>query len=339
MTDEATSSLIPANEAHAVALTNALRLWSEAVTAPSTERRDELLGYKRKAVEAFFDFAGRPPTDVSPLDVERWRKHLERAKPEGQGLGPSTVYARVCFLSSFFEWALRDPTLRAYITSNPARLALPKAPKAYQTQSVKAWTDEQLQAIVEAVRAKAAAGKTVGKRDYALLLFYLMTGMRRQEVISLRGGDIKIDEHITLTGKVKGGDYVGREVRDPLLREALLDYLSSCGREGVLKSGGPLWTRHDRAGRPGAALTSHAFVKNLKRYAREAGVGDVHLHQTRHSFARIVAEETGSITDTQDALGHRNAATTRVYVQRIAVKRDKHSSHITGRLSRSLQSD
>ena len=33
---------------------------------------------------------------------------------------------------------------------------------------------------VEAVRAKAAAGEVVGKRDYALLLFYLVTGMRRQ---------------------------------------------------------------------------------------------------------------------------------------------------------------
>ena len=332
MIDDAGTSLTTLNDARAVALTNALRLWSEAVTAPSTERRDELLGYKRKAVEAFFDFAGKPAVDISPLDVERWRSHLERARPEGQGLGPSTVYARVCFLSSFFEWAIRDPALRVYITSNPARLALPKAPKAYQTESVKAWTDEQLQAIVEAVRAKAAAGEIVGKRDYALLLFYLVTGMRRQEVISLRGGDIRIDEHITLTGKVKGGDYVGREVRDPLLREALLDYLTSCGREGVLKTGGPLWTRHDRAGRSGAALTSHAFVKNLKRYAREAGAGDVHLHQTRHSFARIVAEETGSIMDTQDALGHRNAATTRVYVRRIAVKRDKHSGHVTGRL-------
>lgn len=119
-----------------------------------------------------------------------------------------------------------------------------------------------------------------------------------------------------------------------MLREALLDYLSSSGRLTALKTDSPLWTRHDRAGRPGAALTSHAFVKNLKRYARDAGVGDVHLHQTRHSFARIVAEETGSITDTQDALGHRNAATTRVYVQRIAVKRDRHSQRITGRLKR-----
>ena len=337
--EENTSALVPSAGNHQAALCNALRLWSEAVTSPATERRQEIQTYKQGVIAAFFTFVGKSPEEVTPLDVEGWRQRLERPKPEGLGLRPNTVYARVCFLSSFYEWAAKHPSLRGQIGSNPARLALPKAPKAYQTESVKAWTDEQLQAIVEAVSAKAAAGEVVGKRDYALLLFYLVTGMRRQEVISLRGSDIKINEYITLTGKVKGGDYIGREVRDPLLKGAILDYLSSSGREGVLKTGGPLWTRHDRAGRPGAALTSHAFVKNLKRYAREAGVGDVHLHQTRHSFARIVAEETGSITDTQDALGHRNAATTRVYVQRIAVKRDKHSSHITGRLSRSLQSD
>ena len=289
-----------------------------------------MLRYKGKVVDAFFAFTGKHPAEVKPSDVRDWRKELER-----QELSHSTIYSRVCFLSSFFQWAMRDPTLKAFITSNPARLALPKAPKAYQTESVKAWTDAELQAIVEVVRRKAATGDIVGKRDYALLLFYLVTGMRRQEVIGLRGKSIKFDdEFLTLTGKVKGGDYVGREVRDPLLREAIRDYLASCHRMSVLKTDSPLWTRHDRAGRPGAMLTSHAFVKNLKRYAREAGVGHVHLHQTRHSYARIVAEETGSITDTQDALGHRNAATTRVYVQRIAVKRDKHSESITRRLKR-----
>jgi integrase len=316
-----------------VALRHALRLWADASTAPSTERRDELQGYKQRVVSSFFSFAGKSPGEVSALDVEAWRDHLSRQKPEGLGLRANTVYARVCFLSSFFEWAMKEPALRQQIKSNPARLALPKAPKAYQTEAVKAWTDEELQSIVRVVAEKAARGDVVGKRDYALLLFYLTTGMRREEVISLRGGQVRLGEDaVTLTGKVKGGDYVGREVRDPLLREALVDYLYYSGRLSALKFDSPLWTRHDRAGRPGAALTSHAFVKNLKRYAREAGVGEVHLHQTRHCFARIMAEETGSITDTQDALGHRNAATTRVYVRRIAVKRDKHSDKITGRL-------
>jgi integrase len=72
----------------------------------------------------------------------------------------------------------------------------------------------------------------------------------------------------------------------------------------------------------------------MKRYARQAGISRFHLHQTRHTFARIVAEETGSITATQDALDHKNPSTTRVYVRRIAIKKDKHSTRILSRWHR-----
>ena len=40
------------------------------------------------------------------------------------------------------------------------------------------------------------------------------------------------------------------------------------------------------------------------------------------NVAEWVAEETGSIIETQDALGHKNPSTTKAYVQRIAVKKD-----------------
>jgi site-specific recombinase XerC len=68
-------------------------------------------------------------------------------------------------------------------------------------------------------------------------------------------------------------------------------------------------------GRPGASLSSRAFVENLKTYAGEAGLNHVHLHQTRHTYARIVAEETGSFLEAQEALDHENQATAGVYVQ------------------------
>jgi integrase len=101
----------------------------------------------------------------------------------------------------------------------------------------------------------------------------------------------------------------------------------------VLKTDAPVWTRHDRAGGPGEALSSHCYVKNLKKYARAAGLNGFHLHQTRHTFARIVAEETGSIVETQDALNHSNPSTTRVYVQRIAVKQDRHGALVMRRFA------
>ncbi len=44
---------------------------------------------------------------------------------------------------------------------------------------------------------------------------------------------------------------------------------------------------------------SIGFAQNLKGYARLAGIEQIHLHQLRHSFARMVAEESGSITETR----------------------------------------
>lgn len=321
---ESDNSLIISFDNSAPALRNAVSLWADATTDSGSERRQNLLHDKIQAVLTFFGLLGKHPATINPIDVKSWQSVMEEA-----GLARTTIYTRICFLSSFFRWAMRDPQLGQFITSNPAQLARPKAPKSYQTESTKSLTDEQLRALVSELRRRATSDDLTAKRDYALLLFYVFTGMRRNEVLGLRGKDVEFkDDRLVIRSRVKGGDYTGREVRDPLLRTALESYLVASGRANVLHSDRPLWTRHDKAGRPGAPLTSHAFVGNLKRYAKEAGIKHIHLHQTRHTYARLIAEQTGSIVETQDALGHKNPSTTRVYVQRISIKRDKYSENI-----------
>jgi integrase len=310
-----------------VALGGAISLWASATTSES-ERRQDLLRDKQRIVLSFFSYTGKLPAEVEPGDVQDWLRDLE-----GKGIKQGTTYQHACLLSSFYSWAIRDTEIGQHLRGNPARLARPKAPKPYQTESVKAMSDDEVQALVGAVRRRARAGDLVGKRDYALLLMYLATGLRRQEVISLRGKDVHLDDTLILAYRAKGGDYRSREVRESQVKEALLDYLSAAGRLHALKTDAPLWTRHDRAGKPGEALSSHCFVKNLKKYAREAGVKDFHLHRTRHTFARIVSELTGDITATQNALDHQNRSTTRVYVQRIAVKKDLYSNEISKKWS------
>lgn len=325
---EQVGNLILAGPGPDLALRNAVRLWADATTDATSVCRADLLRSKYQIVCSFFEGLGKHSAEVTPLDVKAWRERLEERHKQ------ATVYARVSRLSSFYEWAMRDAVLGQLILHNPTQLARPKCPRPYQTESTKAFDDEQMSALLRVVRTRAASGDTVGKRDYAILLFFVTTGMRRNEVIGLRGSDLELKKDVlVIRCKVKGGDYVGREVADPHVRRALEEYLESCGRAEALTSGRPLWTRHDQAGPPGAPLTSHAFAKNLKRYAREAGIEKIHIHQTRHTFARMVAEETGSIVETQDALGHCNLQTTRVYLARIAVKRDKHSKAITSRLS------
>lgn len=308
------------------ALRTAIEVWASASTSGTTRRRDELINKKRKVVESFFAEVGHDPGEVTPIDVQEWCDRMRRV--DGHRPSAATIYARVSFLSSFYAWAQRELGLRA----NPALLARPKAPKPYQTESTKSWTDEELSRITSVIEAHAASGELVGKRDLALLLLYTSTGLRREEIMGLRGRDVQVtEEGLVIGGRVKGGRYRAREVRDPETKAALLDYLRAAGRLHVLKTDAPVWTRHDHPKFAGEALTSHAFARNLKLYAKEAGMEHVHLHQTRHTFGRIVAEETGSMTATQDALDHANLSTTTVYVQRISVKRDLHSAAVARR--------
>ena len=306
-----------------VALQGAVLLWASATTGES-ERRQDLLRDKQRIVLSFFRHTGKVPGDVEPADVQGWLRELEE-----RGMRPGTTYQHACLLSSFYSWALKDAEISQHVRRNPARLARPRAPKPYQTESVKSLSDDEVAALVGVLRRRAHSGDVVGKRDYALLLLYLATGLRRREAISLRGKDVRVGETLVVEYRAKGGDYRSREVREPQVREALLDYLSASERLHALKTDAPLWTRHDRAGKPGESLSSHCFVKNLKKDAREAGVEGFHLHRTRHTFARIVSEFTGDINATQSALDHQNRSTTRVYVQRIAVKRDLYSSEIS----------
>ena len=328
MDEKATETALEAVQADfQAALRGAVTLWSSATTSDG-ERRADLLRDKQRIVLSFFRYAERLPSEVEPTDVQEWLRDLE-----GKGISASTTYQHACLLSSFYSWVMRDPEVGRHVRRNPARLARPKAPKPYQTESVKSLSDEEVGALVAAVRRRAQSGDVVGKRDYALLLLYLLTGLRRREAIGLRGKDVLVDETLVLEYRAKGGDYRSREVSEPQVREALIDYLTASGRLHALKTDAPLWTRHDRAGKPGEALTSHCFVKNLKKYAKDAGVEGFHLHRTRHTFARIVSELTGDITATQNALDHQNRSTTRVYVQRIAVKRDLYSNEISKRWS------
>lgn len=310
--------------------------WAKKTTDATSRRWDDLLRDKQRTVYQFFKWVRKRPHQVTPADVAAWQEELRALRdPQTNKLhySPATLYSMVSKVSSFYRWSQKNARRVDLILQNPVDAVRTKAPKAYQTKNAKALTDDEVRTLVATVKAKADKEDIVGKRDYAMLLLYLVTGLRREEIAQLKWSDIKLEGDVLLLSlRVKGGDLITREVRDPDTHATLIDYLRASRRLRGLKKDSPLWTRHDRAGVPGSALTSHAFAKNMKRYAAKAGLEHFHLHQTRHTFARIVAEDSGSIIVTQDALGHANLNTTRVYVQRVSIKRDQHSSKITSRL-------
>ncbi|SRR6266498_1494413 len=167
---------------------NAIAFWAEASTRAETRDREERLRDKKQVIRSFLKYVGKHPGEVGPADVRAWRKHLESLKSE------NTVYSYLSRVSSFYEWLRKYPEIKDHIHSNPVSMARPTAPRPYQTRKTRAWTDDEMNAILNSIAGEAERGSIHALRDYALTLFYLYSGLRRNEVFGLRGGDVELQE-------------------------------------------------------------------------------------------------------------------------------------------------
>lgn len=320
---------------------NSIEKWTYSSTDQTLTRAKDIARDKRRAVRAFFDLTPKQPDEVTSQDVLEWRKDLQE-----RGLSERYIYASLSHLSSYFEF-LKKTELGAFLKVNPVRSSMPKPPKKYNSPKAKSLTDEELSKLWLYLEREAADDENIiAVRDYAIFRIFTATGMRREEIIDLGMEDIRIeDEMILIHTKVKGGVYEWRTINDEEVKAALERYLKLSKRKSLVgQKGRALWIRFDRGAFAASLdhkagnstdeprLSSHSFDRRMKKYAREAGIGHFHIHQFRHTFARIVAEDSGSIIETQEALGHKDIQTTQVYVNRIKFKKDKHSRSIKNRV-------
>lgn len=191
---------------------NAIAEWAEATTRPETRDREERLRDKRQIISSFLKSAGKPLNEIGESDVQAWRKHLASKSK-------NTVYSYISRVSSFFDWLRKHPKIKDHIPENPVSSSRPKAPLPYQTEKTKAWTDAEMNSILDAIAEDAERGSIHALRDYAVTLFYLYSGQRRNEVFGLRGSDIELlDGGLIVRYKRKGDTrwraYCGRARRN-----------------------------------------------------------------------------------------------------------------------------
>ena len=306
--------------------------WLTRTVNSSLKRSNDIRNDKSKAVFDFFDFCAKSAEQVLPSDVEEWRWNLKTQK-----LADGTIYNRISALSQFYEYLRNEVGMMKFIPINPAKVSLPKATKPFQSESVKALSREELGRLLGIVANHAQNKHPVHLRDNAILQFYVATGKRRAEIINLRGDSIEIkDGRFFIRAKVKGGFFLNFELDDETTKNALFAYLEATGRTDIFAKDAPVWLRHDKGAKAAknAGLTSHGFALRMGIYAVEAGIKGFHIHRLRHTFAKIVSEYSESMAETQEALGHSNIKTTQIYVQRLAVKKDKHSKSIRDALKK-----
>ena len=156
----------------------------------------------------------------------------------------------------------------------------------------------------------------MGKRDYALLMLLLRTGLRRSEVAALQLGDITQEQGHTVAVIRHGKGDKRRRAKIPVeVMRAIDDYLDSCGRrEGELTT--PLFVGFDKGDHPTRdPLSAKGIERAVIRVAKGIGV-DLTPHGCRASFITIALEGGAKLQQVQYAAGHADPRTTERYQKR-----------------------
>ena len=152
---------------------------------------------------------------------------------------------------------------------------------------------------------------SLGKRDYALILMLVKTGMRRAELVALNRDSIKIMDghHVAVIEHGKGDKRRIVKLRVDVYR-ALDEYLKARGNEGEA-----LFVSFRRGDHPTKnRMTDKAVELLVKKYAP---VGtELTPHGLRATFATLALEAEASLHQVQYALGHADPRTTERYQRR-----------------------
>jgi site-specific recombinase XerD len=186
-------------------------------------------------------------------------------------LRPASARARFASLRQFFAWAAsRDE--REIERSPMEGLKPPKVPD----HPVPVISTEDLRAMLRLVDRDTGF---FGRRDAAIIRLFVDTGARLTEVASLRVADVDLDAS-TVKFVGKGGGQRINPIGNKTTK-ALDRYLRA--RAGHRDEGREeLWL-----GRSGP-MSSFGVAEAVKRRAMEAGIGEIHVHQLRHSAAHYL---------------------------------------------------
>ena len=148
----------------------------------------------------------------------------------------------------------------------------------------------------------------MGRRDRAILLTLLDTGIRCAEAVQLDLADCALPERRLLVRQGKGGKDRVVPFADRCA-DALVAYLADRG-----PAPGPLFVaaRYDRLN-AGVRLRPNGLKQLLRRLGRAAGIPRVHAHRFRHTFATWAIAHDARELDVQHLLGHSSPEMVRRY--------------------------
>ena len=240
--------------------------------------------------------------DVGAIDaplVGAFLDHLETHR----GNGVRTRNARLAAIRSLFRYAaLRHPE---HAESIGRVLAIP--PKRFARSLVTFLTDREVEALLTATNRTT----WTGRRDHAMLLLAVQTGLRVSELIGLRCADIHLGTgaHVSCRGK-------GRKERITPLTRTTVAVLRVWLAERAGEGADPLFPTST-----GTLLSRDAVERRITRYAAAAAAACPSLrtkrispHVLRHTAAMRLLQAGVDTSVIALWLGHEHVETTQIYL-------------------------
>jgi len=248
----------------------------------------------------------RAPSDVrmEDLDVSFLGKFLEHLESERSNC-TRTRNNRLSALRAFFRYvAITEPALGLQCQRV---LAMPS--KRYERKLVEFLNEEESAALLAAPDTKT----WIGRRDRALLLLALQTGLRNSEITSLRRQDVELGTgaHVRCLGK-------GRKLRCTPLRPDVAGVLKGWMSKQTGQPDDPVFPSSRGARR---RLSADALQRLVSKYVMRARrtcpslIGKkVTPHTLRHAAAMALLRRGVDISVIALWLGHESMETTQIYL-------------------------
>jgi site-specific recombinase XerD len=262
---------------------------------------------------------GRAPSKlrVEDLDVtclEAFLVHLERDR----GNHPRTRNQRLSALHGFFRYvALSEPALSLHCQRI---LAIPA--KRCERGPVAFLTDEETKALVSAPDTTT----WIGRRDHALLLLAVQTGLRNSEITGLRRQDIELDAgaHVRCVGK-------GRKTRATPLRPDVAAVLKDWLAHQSGAPADPLFpsTRRGRLSADALQRLVARHTATARRVCPSLNGKLVTPHTLRHAAAMALLHRGIDLSVIALWLGHESTETTEVYLHADMRLKERALAHAT----------
>ena len=228
-------------------------------------------------------------------DTDHIRRYCQALRRQGRSV--STINRRLQAVRKFF-----DSSVQAGLsTGNPAR--------EVERLSVQSVASSRILTADEAGKLLHAVGEGVdslARRDRAILLLLLETGLRPGELVDLRVDDVVLQEG---SGYVLVGQDMESGGRCLPIGSEVCAALRACVRVRAPAPG----VDHLFVSRLGQPLSVRSVQRLVAEYAQGAGLVGVSVHSLRHTFAHEVLEETQDPLEVARVLGLRDVAGVRRY--------------------------